>query len=122
MTIENAIELLRMTTWCQHKLAVGLNQKDMPDDPNKAPPKPHEVYPWAVEVARLDTVSTLGALCRAYMQPPNGTEIAQAMSAVRQALAARGVTYDIEAWNDAPGRTKDDVISVLTEALQYVNR
>jgi hypothetical protein len=55
-----------------------------------------------------------GAVCAVYWSEDE-SKYNEAIGKVRAVLEKQGITY-VGAWNDTPGRTKDEVLTVLEEA------
>lgn len=117
--LTEAAQLLQagVIKWEQGAYATGLLVKDKPQNPEKPWPAPHEIYPWLPKdkIHRIDSVSLMGALC--YCATAASTPVIQAALAMCSVvLTQRGCAWLPEAWNDAPGRTVDEVIALLTAA------
>ena len=108
----NQTELLK-------KAAAELSARELSQGPmaqgHKKPPPPAEVYPW-VDNYEVTHLSLLGAICFAAKAAPDDPAVQAAYRQASKALAAAGVTYTPEIWNDETGRTAAEVVAVLRQA------
>lgn len=60
-------------------------------------------------------MGAIGVVSTAFMQRPDYWEAAKSISPLLADHLGEAAHHDVVAWNDAPGRTKDEVVRVLRD-------